>query len=178
MVTRRHRTRTFTALLLSHGTGHKNGTYQSILRSAITLHWARSPPEIGLSPDGFGTPIPLSQLVKDLWVQTDNVFSSSAQCTETVNKARRLIFIRRSFQGPSKLAFIQLLEAFVRPHLEYGMPACSPNLVEDINKFGYWHSSAPLRRGTTAAGPIFLAEVTVTVRPDYRIQDIYGFLGC
>ncbi len=30
-------------------------------------------------------------------------------------------------------AFIPLYEALVRPHLEYGTPACSPNLVADIN---------------------------------------------
>ncbi len=33
---------------------------------------------------------------------------------------------------PYKSAFIHLNEAFVRPHLEYAMPACSPNLVADI----------------------------------------------
>ncbi len=49
------------------------------------------------------------------------------------NKARRLIFmIRRSFQDFSKLVFMPY-EALVRPHLEYDMPACSPNLVADIN---------------------------------------------
>ncbi len=41
--------------------------------------------------------------------------------------------IRRSFQDLSKSAFIPLYEALVRPHLEYGMPACLPNLVADIN---------------------------------------------
>ncbi len=41
--------------------------------------------------------------------------------------------IRRSSQGLSKSAFIPLYEFLVRPHLEYGMPACSPNLVADIN---------------------------------------------
>ncbi len=41
--------------------------------------------------------------------------------------------IRRSFQDLSKSAFIPLYWALVRPHLEYGMPACSPNLVADIN---------------------------------------------
>ncbi len=41
--------------------------------------------------------------------------------------------IRRSFQDLSKSAFIPLYEALVCPHLEYGMPACSPNLVADIN---------------------------------------------
>ncbi len=77
---------------------------------------------------------PVSKLVKDLGVQTDYMFSSSAQCTEAANKARRLIFmIRITFQDPSKSAFIPLYGALVRPHLEYGMPACSPNLVADIN---------------------------------------------
>ncbi len=41
--------------------------------------------------------------------------------------------IRRSFQDLSKSAFIPVYAALVRPHLEYGMPACSPNLVPDIN---------------------------------------------
>ncbi len=62
------------------------------------------------------------------------MFSPSAQCTEAANKARRLIFmIRRSFQDLSKSSFIPLYKALVRPHLEYGMPACSPNPVADIN---------------------------------------------
>ncbi len=59
--------------------------------------------------------------------------SPSVQCTDVANKARRLIFmIRRSFQDLSKLAFIPLCGALVRPHLDYGMPACSQNLVTDI----------------------------------------------
>ncbi len=41
--------------------------------------------------------------------------------------------IRRSFQDLSKSAFIPLYGAWVSPHLEDGMPACSPNLVADIN---------------------------------------------
>ncbi len=54
-----------------------------------------------------------------------NQFSPSAQCTEAANKARRLILmIRCSFQDLSKSAFVPLHEALVRPHLEYGMPAC------------------------------------------------------
>ncbi len=60
------------------------------------------PLRLSLSPDGSSTPIPVSTLVKNLGVQTDNMFSPSAQCTEAANKARRLIFmIRRSFQGLS-----------------------------------------------------------------------------
>ncbi len=64
----------------------------------------------------------------------DNMFFPSAQCTEAENKARRLIFlIRRSFQDLPKSAFIPLYGALVRPHLKYGMSACSPNLVADSN---------------------------------------------
>ncbi len=62
------------------------------------------------------------------------MFYPSAQCTEDANKARRLTFmIRRSFQDLPKSDFIPLYGAVVRLHLEYGMLACSPNLVADIN---------------------------------------------
>ncbi len=92
------------------------------------------PLRLSFFPHGSGTPIPVSTIVKDLGVQTDNMFSPSAQCTAAANMARRLIFmIRRSFQHLSKSAFIPLYEALVHPHLEYGMPACSPNPVADIN---------------------------------------------
>ncbi len=33
----------------------------------------------------------------------------------------------------SKSAFIPLYEALVRPHFQYGVPACSPNFLENIN---------------------------------------------
>ncbi len=94
----------------------------------------RSPLRLSFFPDGSDTPIPVSNLVKDLGIQTDSMFPLSAQCTEAANKARRFIFmIRRSFQDLSKSAFIPLNEALVRSHLAYGMPARSPNLVADIN---------------------------------------------
>ncbi len=93
-----------------------------------------APLRLSFFPDGPGTTIPVSKFVKDLGVQTDNMFSPSAQCTEAANKAKRLIImIRRPFQNLSKPAFIPLYEALVRPHLEYSMPGCSPNLVADIN---------------------------------------------
>ncbi len=75
-------------------------------------------------PDGSGTTIPVSKLVKDLDVQTDNMLSPSGQCTEAANKARLLILmIRRSFQDLSKSEFIPLYGTLVRPHFEYGVPA-------------------------------------------------------
>ncbi len=100
----------------------------------LSHNWARISPASAFFPDGSGTPIPISKLVTDLGVQADNMFSPSAQCTEAVNKARRMIFmIRRSFQDLSKSTFIPLYGALVRSHLEYSMPAGSPNLLADIN---------------------------------------------
>ncbi len=82
------------------------------------------------------------------------MFSPSAQCTEAVNKARQLIFMTwPSFQDRSKSAFIPLYGVFVRPHLEYGMPACSPNLVLYKNH---------LEQIQAATGPSFLAAATTS----------------
>ncbi len=126
------------------------------------------------SSPGSGIHIPVSKLLKDLGFQTDNMFSPSAQCTEAANKARRLIFmIKHSFQYLWKLDFTPLYGAIVRPRLEYGMSAYSPNLVADINhierilKISYtvsnWHAAPPLRRETASTGPSFLAAVTVLI---------------
>ncbi len=80
-------------------------------------------------PVGSGTHIPVSKLVKDQRVQKTNVFSPSTQCTESVNEARQ-----RPFNNPLKSTFIRLYGALVRPHVEYGRLACSPNPAADINR--------------------------------------------
>ncbi len=93
-----------------------------------------APLRLSFFVDGSDLVISVSKLVKDEEVQTENMSSPSVQCTETANKARRLTFvIRRSFQDLSKTTFVHLYWALVRPRLEYGMPACSSNLVADIN---------------------------------------------
>ncbi len=68
----------------------------------------------------------------------------------------------------------------MRLHLKYGMPACSPNLVTDINHLKRNQRLAtmlvtairhlPIQRETAAA--------TAMGRPDYRIEDINGPTGC
>ncbi len=90
--------------------------------------------------------------------------------TEAANEAWRLIFmIRRSFQDFLKTAFILLYGALVRPHLEYGMPVCSLNLVAEIScKVGNWHASPPLWRKTAAT--------TTSGWLGYRLQIFTGLL--
>ncbi len=84
-------------------------------------------------------PTPLYKLVKDLGVQTDNIFSPSAQCTGAANKARRLIF------APSTIIRNRISSnnyARVRLHLQYGMSACTSNLVAYINHLERIHGQA------------------------------------
>ncbi len=146
-----------------------------------------APLRLPFSPDGSGTPNPVPKLVQDLDVQTDNVCPPSAQCTEAANKSKWLIFmIRRSFQDLSKSAFILLYGALVRPHLEYGRPACSPNLVACINHLERIQRIATRlvtgmrnlpNEETAAAGPSFLAAATISGWPSYRLQNIHGPFG-
>ncbi len=135
----------------------------------LSYNRARSSPEIVFFPDGSGTLIPVSKLAKDLGVQTNTMFSPSAQCTEAASKARRLIFnIRRSFQDLSKSAFIPLYEAapriwyaslFAEPRFRYQLSRANSKVSY---KVGSWHASSPLRRQTAAAGPSFFALATTS----------------
>ncbi len=98
----------------------------------LSYNRARSYPEIALRR-WVWHPHPCIYISQGPGVQTDNMFSPSAQCHEAANKAIMIFMIRFSFQDLSKSAFIPLYGALVRPHLEYGMPACLPNLVADIS---------------------------------------------
>ncbi len=76
------------------------------------------PLRLSFSRNGPGTHLPVSKLVKYQRVQTGKAFAPSGQIAEDGNKAKRFNFtIRRSFQDLSKLDFIPLYDALVRPHL-------------------------------------------------------------
>ncbi len=112
----------------------RNGTYPSILPSETTSRLGEKLPRDCLFPRWVWYPTHCILISQGSRLSDRHVFVPSAQCTEAANKVRRLIFmIRRSFQGLSKSVFTHLYGALVRLHLEYGIPACSPNLVADIN---------------------------------------------
>ncbi len=72
--------------------------------------------------------------VKDLGVFMNNSFSPSINCREAASKSRRmLVMIKRPFVELSVSAFTALYNTLVRPHLEYAMQACSPNLAAEAN---------------------------------------------
>ncbi len=64
----------------------------------LTIGREARPPEIVFFPRWVWHPISVSKVAKDLGVQTDDMFSPSAQCTEAANKARRMIFMIRRFK--------------------------------------------------------------------------------
>ncbi len=66
----------------------------------------------------------------------------------------------------------------MRPHLEYGMPGCSPNLLERIQRLAtrLVIGIIALRRETAVTAPSFIAAATASEQPDYRIQGIRGSL--
>ncbi len=114
-------------------------------------------------------------------VLMDNSFSPSIHCKEAATKAKRMRFmIRRSFTELS--AFAVIYNLLVRPHLEYAMQACSPNLVADADCL----SANPAvgdeaRQGfpltaiggtTTPAGSAPLRE-----RPDNHFQSVFWRIG-
>ncbi len=105
-----------------------------------------------------GTPIPVSKLVKDLGVRTDNAFFPSDRCTKALNKPRRC-----SFQE----SWIWYASVFVKPRGR-GQPYGRHSKVS--YKVGNWHLPPSLRRETAVA--------TTSGRTDYHIQDINGSLGC
>ncbi len=130
------------------------------------------PLRLSFFPDGSGAPIPVSTLVKDLGVQTDNMFSPSAQCTEAANNARRLIFmIRCSFQD-LKIGFhpfmrglsvsatqIWYVSLFAKPGCRYQPSRANSKISHTV---GSWHASPFLRRETAATGPSFAAAATTS----------------
>ncbi len=92
-------------------TGRRNGTFRSTLPNATTSSLGREVLlKFSFFPDGPGTPIPVSTLVKDLGVQTANLLCPSTQCTEAVSRA------------PSVSVFKERLEKVwteVFPHLTH-----------------------------------------------------------
>ncbi len=177
MVTRRTQNRNFHSSLTAACDWSKKWNLPINPTKCNYLTFGReSPLRLSVFPVGYGTAIPVSKLVNDLGVQTDNMFSPTALCTEAANKARRLVFmIRRSLQDLSKPAVVPI----------YG--ACSPNLGPDINHLeriqrlatGLVTGSSPTKRDCSgwAFIPCRGDGFGLTCKSDYHIQNIHGRFG-
>ena len=71
---------------------------------------------------------------KDLGVILDSNLSFESHMAIIISKANQIAgLIRRSFSFLDGDLFKRLFIAFVRPHLEYAHPVCSPHLKKHIN---------------------------------------------
>ena len=73
-----------------------------------------------------------TQEEKDIGVIVQANLKPSKQCTTAANRATAVLSqISRSFHYRDKKTFIQLYKQYVRPHLEFAVPAWSPWSVGD-----------------------------------------------
>ncbi len=71
---------------------------------------------------------------KDLGVTVASTFKTYLNCQQAANRTRRILFrLRRGFAVLTPAIFRPLYLALVRPILEYGQQASSPNLRRDID---------------------------------------------
>ncbi len=71
--------------------------------------------------------------INDLGVTVNSAFTPSANVLTAANKARGMLYlIKRSFTCPTKVIFLPIYRALVRPHLEYAIQANCPYLKKGI----------------------------------------------
>ncbi len=85
----------------------------------------------GLLPFNYFLPLEASSnSIQVANVVIDHSVSPSIYCKKAASKARLMLFIvRRPLAELSVAAFAPIYSTLDRPHLEYDMQACSPNLV-------------------------------------------------
>ncbi len=110
----------FSPLFLSHGSGQGSGTYQLMQISSHDSLSGPPSPSPSFSSTHASHQIPSITNVRSLGFPLDTTFTSRAHCKETVNTARRSLFIIcRSFLDFFKTAFTPLCQAIELPCLEY-----------------------------------------------------------
>ena len=70
---------------------------------------------------------------KDIGVYLNSNLKPSLQCKKAVNKAMRALFcLTKAFHYRDKVTFVNLYKTYVRPHLEFSVPAWCPWTRADI----------------------------------------------
>ena len=79
-----------------------------------------------------GTVLNTTDKEKDIGVMVMTSLKPSTQCKEAASRASKVLGqISRSFHYRDRKTFVQLYKQYVRPHLEFAVPAWSPWLVSD-----------------------------------------------
>ena len=94
------------------------------------LHIGRSNQRAEYTMDGVK--LAKTEAEKDIGVKVTESLKPSVQCREAAQRANNVLGqITRAFHYRDRKTFIQLYKQYVRPHLEFSIPAWSPWLVGD-----------------------------------------------
>ena len=95
------------------------------VKKCKTMHIGRTNPKYTYQLNGID--IKKTEKEKDIGVYITNNLKPSDQCAESARKATGVLNqIRRSFHYRDKVVLVGLYKQYVRPHLEFAVPAWSP----------------------------------------------------
>ena len=95
------------------------------------MHVGRNNPRTQYFMDG--KQLQVTEVEKDIGVKVQSSLRPSAQCIEAAHKANIVLGqITRAFSYRDKRTFVSLYKQYVRPHLEFAVPAWSPWTAGDI----------------------------------------------
>ena len=94
------------------------------------MHLGRSNP--GADYSMSGQPLSKTDSERDIGVKVHRSLKPSLQCAEAARRATAVLGqITRAFHYRDKKVFVQLYKQYVRPHLEFAVPAWSPWSIAD-----------------------------------------------
>ena len=81
-----------------------------------------------------GTNLSTTEAERDIGVKVCSNLKPTQQCTEAANRANFVLFqLTKAFHYRDRHTFVQLYKQYVRPHLEFAVPAWSPWTAQDKN---------------------------------------------
>ena len=79
-------------------------------------------------------PLESSTQERDLGIQINSNLKSSAQCNHAASKANRMLGLtKRTFHSRNPFLWKKLYTTYIRPQMEFAIPAWNPCLIKDIN---------------------------------------------
>ena len=79
-----------------------------------------------------GTVLDATTAERDIGVKVDNGLRPTQQCKEAANRANNVLYqLTKAFHYRDRRTFVQLYKQYVRPHLEFAVPAWSPWTAQD-----------------------------------------------
>jgi hypothetical protein len=141
------------------------------VKKCKVMHIGRNNPKAQYTMNG--TVLESTDEERDIGVKVHKSLRPSKQCTESARRANAVLGqISRAFHYRNKYTFIDLYKQYVRPHLEFAVPAWSPwtqgdrEVLEKVQRRAVRMVSG--LRGTTYEEK--LAEIGILTLEERRLQ--------